>query len=71
MLQKIGNILAALALVFGLALVGLAVYLMFFNEPPPPPPPAPKPRTNKPIQSAQPGQPAVQAPTPAKLPAPQ
>jgi multidrug efflux pump subunit AcrA (membrane-fusion protein) len=65
MLQKISNILAALALVFGLALVALAVYLMFFNEPPPPPPPPM--RLQKP--AVQPIAPNVAAP--AKLPTPQ
>ncbi len=64
MLEKISNILAALALVFGLALVGLAVYLLFFNEPPPPPP-TPMPRINKPTP------PNMAAPAPAKLPTPQ
>lgn len=71
MLLKIGNILAALALVFGIALIGLAVYLTFFNAPPPPRPPLP--RISKPAsQNIPPNLAAPQAaPAAAQLPAPQ
>lgn len=70
MLKKIANILAAVTLILGLALIGFALYTLFLKEPaaptPPPLPPS-APSTNKAaVNNA-----ATQTAPTNKLPAPQ